>query len=171
MNMIIHDLTDERFRAAFSQIPSDTAVISDNGAVQTCAGCFGCWIKTPGVCVLKDGYENMGALLSRTDRLIIISECCFGGYSPFVKTVLDRSISYLLPFFKTIDNETHHQQRYRKDLTLSVYFYGGSVSPREIETANELVKANSKNFYISDYKTAFYEQPEDFCYEEDFLGK
>lgn len=171
MNMIIHDLTDERFRAAFSRIPSDTAVISDNGAVQTCVGCFGCWIKTPGVCVLKDGYENMGALLSRTDRLIIISECCFGGYSPFVKTVLDRSISYLLPFFKTIDNETHHQQRYRKDLTLSVYFYGGSVSPHEIETANELVKANSRNFYISDYKTAFYEQPEDFCYEEDFLGK
>lgn len=171
MNMIIHDLTDERFRAAFSQIPSDTAVISDNGAVQTCVGCFGCWIKTPGVCVLKDGYENMGALLSRTDRLIIISECCFGGYSPFVKTVLDRSISYLLPFFKTIDDETHHQQRYRKDLTLSVYFYGKSVSIREIETANELVKANSRNFYISDYKTAFYEQPEDFCYEEDFLGK
>lgn len=169
MNMIIHDLTDERFQAAFSRIPSDTAVISDNGAVQTCVGCFGCWIKTPGVCVLKDGYENMGALLSRTNRLIIISECCFGGYSPFVKTVLDRSISYLLPFFKTIDNETHHQQRYRKDLTLSVYFYGRSVSPHEIETANELVKANSRNFYISDYKTAFYEQPEDFCYEEDFL--
>lgn len=169
MNTIIHDLPPGRFQTAFFRIPDDTAVVSDNGSIQSCTGCFGCWVKTPGTCVLKDGYENMGALLSQTDRLILISRCCFGGYSPFVKNVLDRSISYLLPFFKTVGGETHHQPRYKKELSLSVYFYGESVSPREIETANELVKTNCRNFYISDYKTAFYEQPEDFYCEEDFL--
>lgn len=167
MNLIIHDLTDEEFHSLFSRVRSDTKVISDNGKIQSCIGCFGCWIKTPGECVLRDGYENMGELLSQTERLIVISRCCFGGYSPFVKNVLDRSISYLLPFFKTVGGETHHKPRYKKDLSLSVYFYGKNLSEAEIQTANKLVKANSVNFYISDYKTFFYDSPIDFSSEED----
>lgn len=167
MNLIIHDLTDEEFRSLFSHVRSDTKIISDNGKIQSCIGCFGCWIKTPGECVLRDGYENMGELLSRTEHLIVISRCCFGGYSPFIKNVLDRSISYLLPFFKTVGGETHHKPRYKKDLSLSVYFYGKNLSEAEIQTANKLVKANSVNFYISDYKTFFYDSPIDFSSEED----
>jgi len=27
------------------------------------------WIKTPGLCIIKDGFENMGELLSKCSRL------------------------------------------------------------------------------------------------------
>lgn len=108
MNVIIHDLKEELFQSLFNHIKTDTIIISDNDEIRNCIGCFGCWIKSPGQCLIKDGYDNMGKILSKADNLIIISQCCFGGYSPFVKNILDRSISYLLPFFKTRYNENKY---------------------------------------------------------------
>lgn len=165
MNVIIHDLNSGQFKTLFPDISENTRIISDNGSIRNCIGCFGCWIKTPGKCVLKDGYENMGEIFSQADNVVIISKCCYGGYSPFVKNVLDRSISYLLPFFKTKNNETHHKPRYENRFRLSVYFYGESITPQETETARNLVKANSVNFNVSNYKAAFYESLDKLCEE------
>jgi len=132
---IEHSLTNNR---------EGLTVISDNGRIKPCQGCFNCWIKTPGKCVLNDGYDNMGALLSKCDRMIIISRCVYGGYSPFVKNVLDRSISYLLPYFETKNGITCHQKRYDNSIALIVHFYG-EISDAEKETARELVKTNGDN--------------------------
>lgn len=152
MNIIIHDLTNTEADGLF---PDSATIIFDNGTIQSCIGCFGCWIKTPGKCVLKDGYGNMGELLAQADKVTIISRCCYGGYSPFVKNVADRSISYLLPFFRTKAGETHHKPRYKKHFSLSVHFYGENISPQEKRTAQELVAANCVNFFIKDYKVTF----------------
>lgn len=59
MNVIIHDLTDLQFQQIFPQIIGDPRIVSNKGSIRNCIGCFGCWIKTPGQCVMKDGYENM----------------------------------------------------------------------------------------------------------------
>ena len=155
MNVIIHDLNDEDFKLLFPKKSEDVYVVSNNGNIKNCIGCFGCWIKTPGKCVIKDGYDNIGALFAKADNIIIISKCCYGGYSPFVKNVLDRSISYMLPFFKTINNETHHKQRYNKSLALSVYFYGEDITGQEKKTVQDMVKANCINFNINNYKVDF----------------
>lgn len=165
MNVILHDLEKETFQSLFPNINSDTHVISGNEKMSNCIGCFGCWIKSPGSCVIKDGYQNMGEILSKANRLIIISQCCFGGYSPSVKNILDRSISYMLPFFRLIDNETHHKQRYKNNLSLSVYFYGKELSQQEMSTAQKLVQANCRNFDVHDYKTLFFHSPNEFCKE------
>ncbi len=167
MNLIIHDLDEKEFPTLFPYIKSDTKVISNNGNIHSCIGCFGCWIKTPGKCVIKDGYDRMGELFAKTDKVIIISQCCYGGYSPFVKNILERSISYLLPFFKTIENETHHKRRYNNTLKLSVYFYGKHIPSSEVQSAKNLIKANCRNFYISQYDVSFYKSPMELCREAD----
>lgn len=167
MNVIIHDLANEQFQILFPNTAKDTCVISDTGRIGNCIGCFGCWIKTPGQCVLKDGYEHMGELLSNSDEVIIISQCYYGGYSPFVKNVLDRSISILLPFFVIRKNETHHKHRYKNEFKLSVCFYGDSISQSEMETAKKLVKANCVNLYVPQCKVHFYNSLKDICREEE----
>lgn len=163
MNVIIHDLTDLQFQQMFPQITGDTQIISNNGYIKNCVGCFGCWIKTPGQCVMKDGYENMGSILSQADIVTIISKSCYGGYSPFVKNVLDRSISFLLPFFKVIDNETHHKPRYKKSFQLSVYFYGEHITQSERDTAKNMVDRNSINFNVSKHNVTFFKFIEQLC--------
>lgn len=181
MKVIIHDLTDRQFQQVFPQITGNTQItgdaqitedmkitgdaqiISDKGCIKSCIGCFGCWVKTPGQCVIKDGYETMGHILSQADTVIIISECCYGGYSPFVKNVLDRSISFLLPFFKTMNHETHHKPRYRQSFRLSVYFYGKHITQTEKETAQKMVARNSINFHVSKHTVTFFRSIEQLC--------
>ena len=147
MRLIIHDLKSEEFEKLFPNGLEDTSVISDDGSIHNCIGCFGCWLKTPGACVIRDKYGDMGEYLSKCDEVIIISECVYGGFSPFVKNVVDRSISYILPFFKINNGEMHHQKRYENKVNMKVWFYGNKITGREKETAKGIVKANCINLY------------------------
>jgi len=112
-----------------------------------CTGCFGCWIKTPGRCIIKDAYMTMGEELKKCEELILISKCTYGGFSPFVKNILDRSISYILPHFEIINSEMHHKRRYDNTIKVSAYFYGEDISEKEKEIAKQLVHANMVNFH------------------------
>ncbi len=165
MNILIHDLSNEQFQSLFPETNNDVYIISDIGTIQHCIGCYGCWIKSPGKCVLKDGYDNMGELLSMSEKVTIISQCFYGCYSPFVKNVLDRSIPWLLPFFKIRNNETHHKRRYQNNMQLAVHFYGANITKEERETAKKLVKANCVNFYVENYEISFSNSLEELCGE------
>lgn len=160
MKMIIHDLSEDAFAEIYCCHDSDT-ILSDNGSIHNCIGCFGCWIKTPGVCVLKDGYQYMGELLSKCSELLIISKCIYGSYSPFVRNILDRSIPYLLPYFALKKGETHHKPRYENRIALSVHFYGANISDKERITAKSLVDANGLNFNTSQSNSFFYKNIQD----------
>ena len=83
MNVIIHDLSDLQFQQIFPQITGDTRIVSNKGSIRNCIGCFGCWIKTPGQCVMKDGYENMGSILSQADTVTVLLSACLGNLNIF----------------------------------------------------------------------------------------
>jgi Multimeric flavodoxin WrbA len=141
MRLVITDIKELQSAQNTSQ-----RVITDNGSIRNCIGCFGCWIKTPGQCVIRDGYENMGKLFSQCDELLIISKCFYGGFSPFVKNVLDRAISYISPHFVIRSGEMHHKRRYGNVINMTVYFYGGDITEAEMKTAKSLVTANALNY-------------------------
>lgn len=157
MRIVIHDLDPQEFTALGLVQDSDTVVISDNGTIHSCIGCFGCWVKTPGRCIIKDDYKDMGQLFSKCEELLIISSCLYGSYSPFVRNVLDRSISFLLPYFINKNGETHHKNRYDNHFPLSVHFYGSGITKDEQETARELVEANSINFHCTGNEVYFHQ--------------
>ena len=160
MKLVIHDLNEEEVKNIFPEPSRDMILIGDNGEICNCTGCFGCWIKTPGKCVIRDRYGDMGELLARCDEAEIISRCCYGGYSPFVKNVLDRSIPYLHPYFQIKNDEMHHKQRYNKILKLHVDFYGENITEDEKQTAGELVRANAVNLYVQVEEIRFAETPD-----------
>lgn len=142
--MIIHDLDKDQASKAFASV-KDHWIIDQWEPIHPCVGCFGCWVKTPGACVIRDGYGNMGELLGKTEQLIIVSRCVYGGYSPFVKNILDRSISYINPDFCFRNGEMHHCRRYPNEIKMSVYFYGG-ITDKERKTALSMVTGNGLNF-------------------------
>jgi len=146
MNLLIHDLKELDSKNILVDSSEETIVVSDNGKIKPCNGCECCIVSTPGQCTIKDGYENLCVLLSKCNKLILISQCFYGGYSPFVKNVLERMAdSYLLPSFIKRNGETHRLKRYPNDIKLYVHFYG-NISQKEKETAKKLVKANEMNF-------------------------
>lgn len=164
MDLVIHDLKKEEWDQIASNYP-ETRVIGDHGTIKKCTGCFGCWVKTPGQCVIADDYQKMGEWLAEADKVMIISKCCFGCYSPFVKNVLDRSISYLLPYFEIRNGEMHHKARYQKQLSMSVIFYGEKITEEERDTAKKLVEANAMNFQARADKVLFTGK-EEVCQKE-----
>ena len=161
MKLIIHDLNEEEVKNLFSEPDEDVVLIGNKGEIRNCIGCFGCWIRTPGKCIIRDRYGDMGELLARCEEAEIISRCCYGGYSPFVKNVLDRSIPYLHPYFEIKNDEMHHRQRYEKILKLKVGFYGECISEDEKRTAEELVKANAVNLYAQVEGIRFVKTPDE----------
>lgn len=54
MRLLIHDLDQEELDKIRSGLGGDTKIITNNGKIQHCIGCFGCWVKTPGACVIRD---------------------------------------------------------------------------------------------------------------------
>ena len=114
MKLIITDLLELPF-----QVEGEYRVIQPREPIASCAGCFGCWIKTPGRCVLPDSYRDTGILMGKTKQLLIVSRCCYGCVSPFVKAVQDRAISYVHPDFILREGRMHHKRRDRKSTRLN----------------------------------------------------
>ncbi len=86
--------------------------------VADCLGCFGCWIKTPGECIIDDAERDIVKKLVSADLIVFVSPVVFGGYSYELKKVLDRQICRILPFFEKVNGEYHHPQRYSKPAKL-----------------------------------------------------
>ena len=144
MNLVIHDLSEKEW----NKINADYEgweVVFDNGNIRPCIGCFCCWRKTPGECVIKDGYENLGALIHHADEVTVISRYTYGGFSAFVKNAFDRCIGYVLPQFEVIKGETHHKKRYKEDKPFTFIFYGHELSMEQKESARQYVEAVRAN--------------------------
>ena len=75
MKVIIHDLGD-----AVTYTPEktseDSVVLYANNQYVSCQGCFKCWLKNAGFCIMKDSLQHIGALVGQSDPLIIVSRCC-----------------------------------------------------------------------------------------------
>ena len=141
MKLIITDI--EGFKIP---VEGEHKIIKPNGSIRNCIGCFGCWIKTPGKCVIHDGYEGTGIDMSKCAELILVSKCYYGSVSPFVKTVQDRAISYLHPDFVIRKGEMHHKRRYENVIHLSAHFYGDGITETDKKTAENLIHANADNY-------------------------
>jgi len=82
--------------------------------IAPCLGCFGCWIKTPGECVIDDDGRAVARAAVRSDLLVYVTPVTFGGFSSELKKAVDRFIPNISPFFARVQGETHHQRRYRR---------------------------------------------------------
>jgi multimeric flavodoxin WrbA len=112
-----------------------------------CSGCFGCWVKTPGVCVHKDAGREVAARAARSDLFVYLTPVTFGGYSAELKKALDHVIPLKLPDLKRIGPDTRHPQRYDRnhDLLAVSTVPAGQGSGAEARTFRRLVERNALN--------------------------
>ena len=77
-----------------------------------CIGCNQCWLKTPGVCSIKDDYEIIVKKLVKTENLWIVSDTRFGFIDYRGKKVLDRIMPMLNMYLTFRDGWMRHELRY-----------------------------------------------------------
>lgn len=141
MKVIIHDLGPE-YEEMLKQ-KCDTVIFAD-GKYAPCQGCFGCWTKHPAECYMKDSLHTVCRVIGKADELIIISENCYGTYSPVIKNILDRSIGSSTPFSTYRGKQMHHTLRYGKHDSIKVYTYG-DVTEEEKATFELTAARNALN--------------------------
>lgn len=161
MRLFIYDVK-ESSETMFSQSDERDLFFSASPQVKHCIGCFGCWIKTPGQCVIQDRCTVIPSYFSQCNEVIIISPLLYGGYSQKIKAVLDRSIGYILPYFRYVNKEMHHQMRYKNQFKLSVHFYG-TCDEGQMDIARRLVTANGVNWGAESNSVQFYKSEEDIA--------
>jgi len=139
------DLRSE-MQTALQSIACEVDIVELNSdEIQPCAGCFGCWIKTPGLCVMNtDNANEVSGLEMRADAVILLSRITYGGYSADVKAFLDRSIPNISPMFEMYRGEMRHKMRYKRFPHWIAFGYGEST-PQERKTFSELAERNALN--------------------------
>ena len=88
----------------------------------------------------------MGQLIHRAGEVVVISRYTYGGFSGFVKNVIDRCLGYVLPQFEIIGCETHHKKRYDETKAFTFIFYGQALTKEEQDSARRYVRALCSNF-------------------------
>jgi len=115
--------------------------------ISPCLGCFGCWVKTPGVCVIDDTARGIAERVIGSNLLVYLTPITFGGYSSQLKKALDRTIPLILPLFKRIRGEVHHVPRYNRFPALVAFGVLPWVEPDSEDLFEALVHRNAINMH------------------------
>ena len=157
MKLLLHDLSssDASQYLSFADQASYQVVGPSQKAPVKCVGCFGCWIKTPGECVMKDGFNRMGEYIGNCESFTIITQSRYGEFSQFIKNILDRSISAVHPYFVKRNGEMHHKLRYQKHPKFRVICYSDDLSEEEKDTFEKRIEATAVNLGCSSSNVTF----------------
>ncbi len=89
-----------------------TKLDSRDLTLRYCIGCFGCWVKTPGVCSSQDESCEMRRAVIHSDFTLWAAPLRMGFPSALLKMALDKSIPLIHPYIVVDKGEAHHRPRY-----------------------------------------------------------
>lgn len=122
--------------------------------IANCMGCFRCWTKTPGKCVIRDDATAVYPCIAKSDKVIYVSKLKYGGYDSVMKTMLERAIPIQQAFIRIHNDETHHVQRAvtTKQATIIAY---GDIDEEERDIFRNLIARNASNMSFESYNIIF----------------
>ena len=157
MKVIIYDLDNNYEKILKTKCDQ---LIYASGKYACCQGCFGCWTKHPAECFMHDNLQYISRITGKADELIIITENCYGTYSPSVKAIIDRSIGLSTPLSTYRGGQMHHTLRYGMHEMIKVYVYGDILN-QEKTTFEQVVKRNALNYGYRKSQVVFVKNPEE----------
>ncbi len=111
-----------------------------NMNINYCIGCWDCWVKTPGICKIKDDMSQILKAVINSDLVIFLSPLNMGFISSEMKKIQERIIPLVLPNIDIVEDEFHHKKRYDKYPKL------GLIMLREMDTTDEDIQINTDIF-------------------------
>lgn len=113
---MIHNLTE---KASAYQI-----FHTENMKIAPCIGCNACWLKTPGVCALKDDYEQILKAYLQYDAEIILCDTALGFVRYKAKNMVDRMLPLATMYTHIVDGQMRHVPRYDKKYRFGLIYSG-----------------------------------------------
>ncbi len=79
-----------------------------------CTGCWGCWVRTPGLCIFEDDSHTVCREAINSDLVLFSSPLIMGYLSALLKKFMDKMIPLIHPYITVVQGEAHHRLRYDK---------------------------------------------------------
>lgn len=108
--------------------------------IQHCLGCWGCWVRTPGECIIKDDASDVARVVINADFVLFASPLSMGFLSATLKRTMDKLIPLVHPYMAEDQGEVHHLARYE------AYPLAGLLLAKESSTDDQDIQIISDVF-------------------------
>ncbi|MCI0513757.1 NAD(P)H-dependent oxidoreductase, partial [candidate division KSB1 bacterium] len=115
--------------------------------IKYCVGCWGCWLKTPGECSVKDDSALVCREMINSDFVLFASPVTLGFTNALMKKTLDKTIPLLHPYIEIDHGECHHRPRYTKYPALGLLLEkAADTDPEDLEIITQAMRRYALNF-------------------------
>ena len=124
--------------------------------IHHCIGCFDCWLKTPGVCTIKDDMAELLKKFSESDLVVCATPLYVDNVSGIMKNFMDRLIPVADGHFaKDAGGECCHKSRGRAPSGIGVISNCGFPEQSHFQVLTLLFKRVARNMN-ADFAFAIY---------------
>ena len=117
--------TDPTAQAAIQAIQQNAEVIhACEKNFRPCVGCNACWLVTPGICAIKDGYEELLKAYLQYDTILFLSGTALNFVDHRMKTIIDRILPLATMYIHIADGQCRHVPRYDKKCRFGLLYAG-----------------------------------------------
>lgn len=121
-------------------------------SIKACIGCWNCWLKTPGICVMKDQMAESYSDYINSDTVILLIDTAQGFINYQAKAFFDRTIPHYLPYIEIEDGECHHIARYRKYPDMVFYYNTEGLMADEEQVIEDYLYRTAYQFKSKAYR-------------------
>ena len=121
--------------------------------LRPCIGCNACWLVTPGVCSLRDGYEELLKAYLEYDVTVFLAGTALNFVDHRMKNVIDRILPLATMYIHIVDGQCRHVPRYEKKLRLGL-LYSGTADGAYLNRWMERVALNLGGESLGSYPIA-----------------
>jgi multimeric flavodoxin WrbA len=123
-----------------------------------CTGDFKCWLRSPGVCNIKDDNLRVAASVAGAELVVFFTRVTFGGYSSHLKKMVDHLLPNSLPLLHAVGGEVRRQKRYDRYPYLLVAGLLPQPDPGSEKIFHQLAQRNARTLFSPGFSSLL-------CYE------
>lgn len=116
--------------------------------IKPCLGCFDCWYKTPGKCIIKDDIDELLSKFLSSDIVVFATPIYIDNLTGIMKNFMDRLIPVIDPRFERDEiGECRHKKRFEKYPKIVVISNCGYPEQSHFQVLRLLFKRVARNLH------------------------
>lgn len=113
-------------QSAYQSVENVEVVHAYEQNIHPCVGCNACWLVTPGVCSIKDGYEEFLKAYLHYDTVLFLSGTALNFVDYRMKNLIDRLLPLVTMYIRIENGECRHVPRYDKKFRFGLLYSGSA---------------------------------------------